>query len=207
MTRMVSSPAMVPTIVGQRGAVEGAGQVVGGARRGAQHGEVAAGVGGDEQLAEQSRQPVGAAGAPRATGLPSSGTTYTPAPPSAARSFTAPSSSRSRDSVAWVASMPSSAEQRREFGLAAHRCAASELDDAGLPSGRESARCSRLLCGSLLEQPHQQRLLRVQAVLRLVPDHALRAVEHLVGDLLAAVRGQAVQHDRVGVGACQQRRR
>src|SRR6478672_3888237 len=43
------------------------------------------------------------------TGLPSSGTTYTPTPPSAPRSFTAPSSSRSRDSVAWVTSMPSSA--------------------------------------------------------------------------------------------------
>ncbi|SLH38744.1 Uncharacterised protein [Mycobacteroides abscessus subsp. abscessus] len=45
------------------------------------------------------------------TGLPSSGTTYTPAPPSAARSFTAPSSSRSRERVAWVVSMPSAASR------------------------------------------------------------------------------------------------
>src|SRR3954468_15411912 len=35
----------------------------------------------------------------------------------------------------------------------------------------------------------EQGLLRMQAVLRLVPDHALRAVDHLGGDFLTAVRG------------------
>ena len=47
------------------------------------------------------------------------------------------------------------------------------------------------------DQEHQQRLLRVQPVLRLVPHRRPRTVEHLVGDLPAAVRRQAVQHDRV----------
>ena len=46
----------------------------------------------------------------------------------------------------------------------------------------------------------EQRLLGVQPVLGLVPDRRLRAVEHLGGDLLAAVGGQAVQHDRVRRG-------
>jgi hypothetical protein len=50
----------------------------------------------------------------------------------------------------------------------------------------------------LTQQPHQQRLLRVQAVLRLVPDHALRAVDDLGIHLVAAVGGQAVDEDRVG---------
>jgi ornithine carbamoyltransferase len=35
----------------------------------------------------------------------------------------------------------------------------------------------------------------VQPVLGLVPDHARRAVKHPRGDLLAAVRRQAVQYD------------
>ena len=58
----------------------------------------------------------------------------------------------------------------------------------------------------LLQQPGQDRLLGVPTVLGLVPDGALRAVDHLGGDLLAAVGGQAVQHDRVRVGVAEQRR-
>ena len=57
----------------------------------------------------------------------------------------------------------------------------------------------------LLQQPGQQRLLRVQAVLGLVPHDALRPVDDVGADLLAPVGGQAVQHDRVGVGARGQR--
>ncbi len=48
-----------------------------------------------------------------------------------------------------------------------------------------------------LQEPLEQRLLRVPAVLGLVPDALARAVEHLGGDLLARVGGQAVQRDRV----------
>ena len=49
----------------------------------------------------------------------------------------------------------------------------------------------------LLEQPRHDGLLHVPTVLGLVPDDAVRPVDHLGGDLLAAVGGQAVQHDRV----------
>jgi hypothetical protein len=45
--------------------------------------------------------------------------------------------------------------------------------------------------------PGEDGFLGVDAVFRLVPDQALRAVDDLVGDLLAAVRRQAVQEDRV----------
>src|SRR5688500_5330125 len=45
------------------------------------------------------------------------------------------------------------------------------------------------------------RLLNVQAVLRLVPYAALRPIDHFGGDFLTAVRGQAVQEDRIPRGA------
>src|SRR5437867_1365862 len=47
------------------------------------------------------------------------------------------------------------------------------------------------------EEPAQKSLLRVQAVLRLIEHRALRTVDHLVGDLLAAMRRKVVQDDRV----------
>ena len=104
---------------------------------------------------------------------------------------------------------------RREH--AEHREAAREVDarDAlrtvqAVPAGREVRASSRSLAqrpdvarsttgGSrsvLPEQPHQERLLGVEAVLRLVPDDALRTVDHLGLDLVAAVGGQAVDEDR-----------
>ena len=67
------------------------------------------------------------------------------------------------------------------------------------------ARADRLLPP---HQQHHQRLLHVQAVLRLVEDHGLRAVDHVGRDLLAAVRGQAVHEHRVlGGGGHHARRR
>src|SRR5215467_718416 len=45
------------------------------------------------------------------------------------------------------------------------------------------------------QQELDQRLLSVQPVLGLVPDHALPAVDHLGSNLLAAVRGQAVRSE------------
>src|SRR5262245_53063419 len=50
------------------------------------------------------------------------------------------------------------------------------------------------------QQPEQEGLLGVHAVLGLIPDGGLRAVDHLVGDLLAPVCRQAVQDDRVRCG-------
>src|SRR6478672_1103833 len=51
----------------------------------------------------------------------------------------------------------------------------------------------------LRDQEREQGLLRVQAVLGLVPDRRARPVEHVLGDLLAVVGGEAVEDDRVVV--------
>src|SRR5919202_4536154 len=50
---------------------------------------------------------------------------------------------------------------------------------------------------SLPDQERHKRLLGVEAVLRLVPNGRLRAVEHVLRDLLAVVRGKTVEDDRV----------
>ena len=50
------------------------------------------------------------------------------------------------------------------------------------------------------QQPDHDRLLHVQPVLRLVEHHRLRPVDDLVGDLLAAVGGQAVHEEGVRLG-------
>src|SRR5215218_767865 len=50
------------------------------------------------------------------------------------------------------------------------------------------------------EEHLQQRLLRMQAVLGLVPDGGLLAVEDLGGDLFAGVGGEAVEDDRTVLG-------
>ena len=54
-------------------------------------------------------------------------------------------------------------------------------------------------------QQLQQRLLRVAAVLGLIPDALARAVQHLGGDLLAGVRGQVVHRERARRGGVEQR--
>ena len=53
----------------------------------------------------------------------------------------------------------------------------------------------------------EQRLLRVAAVLGLVPDPLARAVEHGLGDLLARMGGQAVQREGVRRRPCRAARR
>src|ERR1019366_7705055 len=52
----------------------------------------------------------------------------------------------------------------------------------------------------LRQQPFEQRLLRVQAVLRLLPHDAGRPFDNFVSDFLAPVRRQTVQHHGFGVG-------
>src|SRR5918996_1048638 len=47
------------------------------------------------------------------------------------------------------------------------------------------------------EEPEQEGLLRVQAVLGLVPHHRVRPVDHLVRDLLATMCGETVHDDGV----------
>ncbi len=49
-----------------------------------------------------------------------------------------------------------------------------------------------------VEAPRQNAFLRVQAIFGLVEHHRLRAVDHLVGDFVAAMRGQAMHEQRVG---------
>ncbi len=56
-----------------------------------------------------------------------------------------------------------------------------------------------------VNQQLEQRLLRVAAVLGLVPDALARAVEDLGGDLLAGVRGQVVHRERARRGGVEQR--
>src|SRR6202171_419797 len=57
-----------------------------------------------------------------------------------------------------------------------------------------------------LKAPGQNSLLCVQPVFGLVEHHRLRAVDHFVGDLLAAMGRQAVHEDGVGLGARHQPR-
>src|ERR1019366_7405694 len=52
----------------------------------------------------------------------------------------------------------------------------------------------------LRQQPFEQRLLRVQAVLRLLPHDAGRPFDNFVSDFLAPVRRPTVQHHGFGVG-------
>ena len=61
-------------------------------------------------------------------------------------------------------------------------------------------------CTAAEDDVLQQRLLHVHPVLGLLEDPRLRTLEDLLGDLLAAVRGQAVEDDRAGRGAGEQRR-
>ena len=104
-----------------------------------------------------------------------------------ARSSSRSTSSRARASVARAA--------------ADERAAAPTARGAGAPRAASSSQRlgrPRAATGGAGEQRGEQRLLRVQAVLGLIPDRRVRAVEHGLVDLLAVVRGQAVQHDAVG---------
>ena len=92
------------------------------------------------------------------------------------RIFTARSSTRSRDSVACVTRHALRGEQLGELLLRVDRAAGQQRRDQRVP-GRLGVRGRRVTLISPLQQPGQQRLLRVQAVLGLVPDDRLRAVD------------------------------
>ena len=122
ITRTVSSPAIVPSTLGQGGVVQGRGQELRRAGRGPQHHEVGRRVGGHEQLGAQPGQPrvegLLADADPRraVTALGRQGVDETRR---RERTLTAPSSSRSRDRVAWVTSTPSRASSCGQLGLGA----------------------------------------------------------------------------------------
>src|SRR5690606_7787398 len=67
----------------------------------------------------------------------------------------------------------------------------------GVPYGAPRWARRMILKGFDAEHPAQDRLLDVKAVLGLVEHHRLRAVDHLVGDLVATVRRQAVHEKSV----------
>src|ERR1035437_1272405 len=70
--------------------------------------------------------------------------------------------------------------------------------DQVVPSAMTSPRRVATLAETLSAHHHREnRLLDVQAVLGFVPYDALAAVDHVGGDFLAAVRGKAVQEDRI----------
>ena len=48
-----------------------------------------------------------------------------------------------------------------------------------------------------LHQPHQQGLLGVQPVLGFIPNRAVHAVDHVIGDLVSSVRRKAVQNNHI----------
>ena len=53
----------------------------------------------------------------------------------------------------------------------------------------------------MTEQELQQRLLRVQSIAGFLPHHAVGRVDHLGGHFFAAMCGQAMHEQRIGLGA------
>src|SRR5207248_8923618 len=123
------------------------------------------------------------------------GTAYTVSPPGM-RTLTAPSSSRSRETVACVAITPS---------LARRSTTCAWLVTAFCSSNR-AMRCCRCGFASLMmrrasyvlhEKPVQEAPLGVEAVLGLLPHQTLRAFEHRRRDLFAAVGREAMEEHGV----------
>src|SRR5574337_296929 len=75
---------------------------------------------------------------------------------------------------------------------------------ARLPPGAGAPRW-RALRAAPAQQHRHQRLLDVEAVLRLVPDPRLGAFEHALRHFLATVRGEAMEKDGAGIGAPHER--
>ena len=185
-TRMVSSPAMVPTTSSS------AARSMALARNWAAPGGCAA-----PRDCPASAETINSASSRRARlcrphaahGAAVLGNDVHRAPESAPRTFTAPSSSRSRDRVAWVTSIPSAASSPP---VPSGSCIACwhQLGDSRVPAPTSSRGRRRWSSSLLLQQPRQQRLLGMQPVLRLVPHRAGGPVDHLVGDLLPRCAGR-----------------
>ncbi len=186
-TRIVSSPAMVPMTSEQTRPVDRRGEELRRAGRGAQHGEVpgrlVATAAGRRAAwpAWTCRRPSAAARRP-----PGSGRRWRPVD---AAQFDRPSSSRSRDRVAWVTEKPLVGQQCRQLALRAHGEVPDQLGDPAVPGGLRRQRGSAVtvapprgsaVAGTIPDcskKEGQQRLLRVQPVLRLVPDRRGRPVD------------------------------
>ena len=127
-SRMVSSPATVPMTCGQHGVVDRRGEVLRRAGRRAQDDDVGASCRrGDEQVLAAAAQPARRgrlAARRRGVGRRPRPARRRPGRRRRSRTLTAPSSSRSRDSVAWVTSKPSAASSSASSRLRADRGAA-----------------------------------------------------------------------------------
>ena len=184
------------------GLVDGAGEELGGTGRGPQHDQVGARLGAHEELGAEAGQPVRGGGAlPRRRG--SSVTALAGDGVHEGAGGRADADGVELHEVARQRALrdvhAGRGEQLGELGLRAHLVGADEVDDLLVP-GALGRRAQGGLGHGLLQEPGDDGLLGVAPVLGLVPDHALRAVEHVGVDLLAAVRRQAVHHDRVGRG-------
>src|SRR5213592_2573664 len=100
---------------------------------------------------------------------------------------------------------PNSAAGRRGRRRSAYEAPRAAADRGTRLGGAESKRRrrprlpappSRVTLLAHAGEPAHDRLLHVEAILGLVEDHRLRAVEHGVRDLLAAVGGEAVHDER-----------
>ncbi len=120
--------------LGQRGAVDGTGQVVGRTRWGAQDGQVGTGVSGYQQLTEQPRYPLGAAGdaAHRAAVL---GHDVHPAAAVGAAQFHRSEFLKIPRQGGLGDVDPVIGQQCGEFALAVHRPRRQDRDDPGLTAG------------------------------------------------------------------------
>ena len=141
-----------------------------------------------------------------ARSLACSGIAYAIAPPGM-RTLTAPSSSRSRLTVACVAIDAVGGEHLDQLGLAGDRLLLEQPRDAVLALGLAERRHQRT--HRLRARCDEHGARRVHAVGGLLPHGGPRAVDHRRRDLFAAVGGQAVQEPRLGLArtAASRRRR
>ena len=136
---------------------------------------------------------------------PSPGTAYTRFFPTRTRS--APTSTRSRDSVAWVTSMPSVGEVVEQLGLRAHGGRREDLDDPLLARGARGGDGHRASPAACCSTSHESRAFcacrRFSACCHTSDG---RAVDDLGVDLDAPVGGQAVEEHGIRGGPRHQRR-
>ena len=123
-----------PDHVGPVGTVDRRREVLRGTRGRAQHDDVGRVIDADQHVLGDPRQPGDACRRPGgARSLsPPSAAPRRPADPSGAGTLTAPSSSRSRDSVAWVTASPSAASSSARAACEADRRALQDVDDAAV---------------------------------------------------------------------------
>ena len=192
-TRIVSSPAMVPTTSGspERSIALARNCAAPGGVRSTARLPLASAPVSSSRSSRISR-------AGRLLGRRAAAGGRPPGSGSAPLTLTAPSSSRSRDSVAWVTCTPSAASSSASSVCDRTACVPDQLVDRACRAARVSGPVTRRSASTSQASSAFCACSRFSAWSKTA---LCGAVHHLVGDLLAAVRGQAVQHDRVGAAA------